>query len=169
MACITEGVVFVTGYQKNLVARITELHANYYAKNWGFGHFFEDKVAGELNAYMESYDSKKDQIMTVLMDNSIEASIAIDGEPSGRAHLRWFIVSERLKGKGVGNQLMEYSLDFCEKTKADSIYLWTFKGLDSAAYLYKRFGFRLQEEFEGKQWGRSVIEQCYEKIIFIEV
>ena len=38
----------VTGNHAGLVGRITELHADYYVRHWGFTTFFETRVAAEM-------------------------------------------------------------------------------------------------------------------------
>jgi len=43
------------GYIPGAIGRIVELHAIYYHKNWGFGQFFEAKVAGEMSEFIERY------------------------------------------------------------------------------------------------------------------
>ena len=78
------------------------------------------------------------------------------------AHLRWFIVSEALRGKGAGNRLIETAVDFCRRKRYSRVYLWTFEGLDAARHLYERAGFVLVEQHRGKQWGSEVTEQRFE-------
>ncbi len=78
------------------------------------------------------------------------------------AHLRWFIVSDRLQGKGFGSELMELAVNFSKRNGYRCIYLWTFEGLSSARHLYEKNGFRLVEEHFGTQWGKEVKEQRFE-------
>jgi len=42
------------------------------------------------------------------------------------------------------------------------IYLWTFKGLEPARYLYEREGFRLCKAHEVRHWGQDIIEKMFE-------
>jgi GNAT superfamily N-acetyltransferase len=110
------------------------------------------------------YDEQRDVFRTALVGERIEGSIAIDGahaETEG-GHLRWFIISNGLRGKGVGNQLMDTAMDFCRSRGYSRIYLWTFEGLNPARHLYERNGFRLVEQHKGSQWGREVNEQRFE-------
>lgn len=100
----------------------------------------------------------------MLVNGRIEGTITIDGinAESKGAHLRWFIMSDALRGKGVGNQLMNTAISFCRGAGYKSIYLWTFKGLESARHLYDKSGFQLVDEHKGTQWGTEVIEQQFE-------
>ena len=151
------------GYVPGAIGRIVELHATYYYKNWGFGQFFEVKVATDLSEFLSRYDETRDGFWTACLDGLVEGSIAIDGikAESEGAHLRWFILSSKLMGRGIGNRFMEEAMDFCKKRHYHRVYLWTFEGLHASRYLYEKFGFSLVEEHEGTQWGRKVNEQRF--------
>ena len=94
----------------------------------------------------------------------VEGGIAIDGAHVSQAgaHLRWFILSDALRGQGVGNQLINAAMDFCRNNKYPRVYLWTFAGLHAARHLYERAGFSLVEQHRGAQWGTEVEEQRFE-------
>jgi N-acetylglutamate synthase-like GNAT family acetyltransferase len=153
-----------TGYIPGVVGKVTELHAKYYSTNWGFGHFFETKVATELSKFIRDYNNYKDRIWSLLLDGDIEGSIAIDGssEVENIAHLRWFIVSDKLRGNGAGNYLMQRAVSFCQEAGYQKVYLWTFDGLQAARHLYEKFGFKLVKEYPGDQWGTTVSEQRFD-------
>jgi len=117
-------------------------------------------VPGSLGRYNES----RDGFWTVLANGRVEGSITIDGihARSEGAHLRWFIMSVSLRGKGAGNQLINTAISFCRSKGYKKIYLWTFEGLTPAKHLYEKGGFRLVEERRGTRWGTEVIEQRFE-------
>jgi GNAT superfamily N-acetyltransferase len=153
------------GYVPGALGRVAELHGVYYHDHWGFGLFFEAKVAIDLSEFLKRYDESRDGFWTVLTDGRIEGSIAIDGlrgESEG-AHLRWFIMSDALRGKGTGNQLIRIAINFCRRKSYKTIYLWTFEGLTAARHLYEKVGFKLVEEHKGTQWGTEVDEQRFER------
>jgi len=154
----------VIGYTPGVIGRVAELHAKYYAAHWNFGHFFEAKVATELASFITSYNKSIDRIWSLTTDGNIEGSITIDGtsESKNIAHLHWFIISDKLRGKGAGNYLMEQAVSFCKEVGFKKAYLWTFQGLAPAGHLYEKFGFKLVEEQPGEQWGTTVTEQRFE-------
>jgi GNAT superfamily N-acetyltransferase len=152
------------GYIPGSIGRVAELHGAYYHNHWRFGLFFEAKVAVEVSEFLKRYDESRDGFWTVSLDGRVEGSITIDGihaETEG-AHLRWFIVSDALRGKGAGNQLIKSAISFCRKKGYNKVYLWTFEGLDAARHLYEKEGFKLVEEQRGTQWGTEVNEQRFE-------
>jgi GNAT superfamily N-acetyltransferase len=158
-----EDVKIERGYTPGLVGRVAELHGIYYHKHWRFGLFFEAKVATELIEFLKRYDEKRDAFWTAAVDGRVEGCITIDGlQAKGEgAHLRWFIVSERSQGRGIGSKLMGVAADFCRKNGYKRVYLWTFEGLNAARHLYEKAGFKLLEEHRGTQWGKETNEQRF--------
>jgi GNAT superfamily N-acetyltransferase len=159
--------VELSGYVPGAIGRVAELHGTYYSKHWGFDLFFESKVAIELSEFMRRFNEASDGFWVARMEGKIVGSIAIDGveHDTQGAHLRWFILAPGNQGHGIGKMLLEEAVKFCQKKKFGRIYLWTFAGLDTARHLYEKFGFRLCEELEGNQWGRTVTEQRFELIL----
>ena len=107
---------------------------------------------------------KKDGFWLAMADGRVEGSIAIDGIDAKEkgAHLRWFINSDLIRGKGVGRKLINLAVDFCTLKSYRKIYLRTFEGLDAARSLYESAGFRLINQQSGDQWGTTVKEQYFE-------
>lgn len=156
-----------SGYLPGSIGRIAEMHGTYYHAHWGFGLFFEARVATELSTFLQRYDASRDGIWTAVVNGRVEGSIVIDGRHARRegAHLRWFIVSDHLRGTGAGRQLLERALNFCRSNHYRKIFLWTFEGLDAARHLYETAGFRLVRQEHGVQWGTEVNEQYFERVV----
>jgi GNAT superfamily N-acetyltransferase len=157
-------IIMTEGYIPGSIGRIAELHGTYYHDHWGFGLFFEAMVAIDLSDFLNRYDRNRDGFWTVSLDGRIEGHITIDGihADTQGAHLRYFIVSDVLRSKGVGNRLITTAVDFCKMKGFRQIYLWTFEGLAPARHLYDKMGFRLVEQRRGTQWGVEVNEQRLE-------
>jgi GNAT superfamily N-acetyltransferase len=157
-------VEIVRGYVPGSIGRVAELHGTYYHDHWEFGLFFEAKVATELSAFLGRYDEERDGFWTALLGGRVEGSITMDAihAESEGAHLRWFIISDALRGQGIGYRLMNAAIDFCRTEGYKRIYLWSFEGLDAARHLYDKVGFRLVEQQRGSQWGVEVNEQRFE-------
>lgn len=154
-------------YIPGSIGRIAELHGTYYHEHWGFGLYFEAKVAIELADFLRRYDKYRDGIWMATVHDRVEGSIIIDGihaEKKG-AHLRWFIISDALRGKGVGRKLLRRAIEFCRNLGYKTIYLWTFEGLGAARHLYEEAGFKLIKQQNGVQWGTEVNEQYFELMV----
>jgi len=155
--------VIVSGYRPGAIGRIVELHGTYYAEHWGFGAFFEARMARELGEFVDRFDQQRDGIWTAVSAGRVAGSIAIDGSrPGGSgAHLRWFILDQGQRGQGTGRRLLDEAIGFCRRCGHHRVELWTFAGLDAARRLYEQAGFLLEEERRGTQWGAEVTEQRF--------
>jgi len=155
------------GYSPGAIGRIVELHGAYYAAHWGFGAFFEARMARELAQFIDRFDPRRDGLWTAVVAGRVEGSIAIESAQSGggEAHLRWFIVDQSQRGRGTGRRLLEEAVAFCRRCGHRRVTLWTFAGLDTARALYEQAGFRLVEERRGAQWGTEVVEQSFELVL----
>jgi len=156
-----------TGYYPGVLGRITELHAAYYHQHWGFDLSFEIQVAGELSEFMSRFRAERDGLWIAQFDSRFAGAIAIDGDLSDTegARLRWFIVDPSIHGQGVGRKLIKKAIEFCRNVGHRKVFLWTFKGLDSARRLYELEGFRICERHEVDQWGQRIQEQKFELIL----
>lgn len=159
--------VRITGYYPGVVGKVTELHAVHYFENWGFDVSFETQVGRELSEFLIAVQSDRDGFWAADVDGSFAGAVAIDGhlrETEG-ARLRWFIVQPGLQGRGVGWELLATALRFCRDVGHERVFLWTFKGLDSARRLYEKAGFVMAEEHEVRQWGSIIHEQKFELLL----
>ena len=156
-------VALVAGYQPGLIARITQMHALYYARESGFGQRFESLVARGLSEFCDRLDKPVNRIWTAMHAGEIVGSVAMDGEDLGEniAHLRWFIVDDSVRGSGAGRKLLSAALDFADRQEFAQTHLWAFSGLSAARHLYESHGFECVQEWAGDQWGKQVMEQKF--------
>lgn len=156
-------VVLRTGYHPGVVGRIAELHGVYYAQHQGMGQFFESRVAAGAAEFAARAARPGNGLWTAMHAGCMVGAIAIDGEDlgDGRAHLRWFIVDDAVRGLGVGRRLLEAALASCDAHGHAETHLWTYAGLDAARHLYESHGFHLAESWQGEQWGRRLQEQRF--------
>jgi GNAT superfamily N-acetyltransferase len=153
----------VDRYEPGCIGRVAELHARHYAAAAGFGAWFEAKVATELSEFVSRFDGSRDGLWLAKLGPEIHGSIAVSGPraPAEAAHLRWFITSEALRGRGAGTRLLAEALAFCDGKGYGSTFLWTFQGLEAARHLYEKQGFALESQQPGSRWGSPVLEQRF--------
>jgi GNAT superfamily N-acetyltransferase len=159
-------VEIVAGYVPGVIGRVAEMHGRYYIEPYGFGRFFEAKVASGMAEFSERLDRPMNGLWVALRGGEIVGTVAVDGEDFGEGigHLRWFVMDETLRGLGVGRRLLAEAVAFCDRQQFGHIDLWTLRGLDAARKLYEDFGFTLVEELIGDQWGRQVVEQRFRRV-----
>src|SRR5512136_256422 len=110
-------VSITKGYIPGAIGRVAELNGRYYHDNWGLGLFFEAMAATDLSEFLKRYDTLRDGFWTASSKGRVEAHITIDGinsETKG-AHLRYFIVSDELRGTGIGRELITRAVAFCRE------------------------------------------------------
>jgi len=153
------------GYKPGSAGRICQLQTEYYAKNWGFDNKFEGKVAEGMGVFIAFHDETRDFFLTAEVDGQVEGGITVCLEEDNTARIRWFIVSDNLRGTGAGRALFEKAMDYIHGSGATRAYLSTFKGLDAARALYEDAGFKLIDSSPGDTWGPVMTEQYFELIL----
>ena len=130
---------------------------------WASAAIFEQKVASELAEFAGRLERPANGLWVALRGDTVVGTVAIDGEDlgPGKAHLRWFIVEDGLRGSGIGRALLTEAVAFCDRHGFVETHLWTFRGLDAARRLYEGHDFSLVEENVGRQWGGEVVEQKF--------
>ena len=61
------------------------------------------------------------------------------------AQIQNLIVTEKMRGKGIGTRLIEEIIRFFKKKKYHELHVWTEKENRGAVQLYKRLGFRREQ------------------------
>ena len=162
-----QAVEILSGWQPGLIGRALEMHATYYASTVGFGSFFESSLAtglADLVSRFGSSSEKRNNAWSAKIGGRIVGTVFIDGDRyigQNRAHLRAFIVDGGARGGGIGKKLLTKAVEFVDARGFEETHLWTFSGLDAARRMYESFGFVLQQESVGRQWGVEMTEQLF--------
>jgi GNAT superfamily N-acetyltransferase len=70
-------------------------------------------------------------------------------------------VEPRSQGRGIGRLLIQTAVAFCRFAGHKVVFLWTFRGLESARHLYEEQGFGLVQEHDVNRWGTNIREQKF--------
>jgi len=157
----------IVGYFPGAIGKITTLHAVYYKEHWGLDHSFEAQVGREVSDFITHFDENKDGLWNAVSGNELAGCIAITRNPDepSDARLRWDIVDAVFHRQGIGKTLIKRAIHFCREAGYKRIYLWTFKGLNSAQTIYEQNGFKFTEEREVEQWGGIISEQRFDLVL----
>lgn len=158
------GPRLLPGLVHGALAASAALQTRYYAREHGFGVFFEAGRMTDISDFLTRYNAERDGVWVVVDAGRVLGTIVIDGgasdDPSS-AQLRWFIMDDSLRGRGMGRRMMATALDFARARYA-RVRLGTFAGLEAARHLYESFGFRKVYEEPSTSWGPEVLEQRWE-------
>src|SRR5258705_4168016 len=149
------------GIRPGDIGAIVQWHGTLYAHEYGLDHTFEGYVAAAIGEFAVKYNEQNDYLAIAEQDGEVSGSIAIVGDDD-RAQLRWFIVHPKLRGQGVGKQLLDGAIAFCRERQFKSVFLWTIGELTTAAKLYKSVGFQLTEQNTHEIWGAVHTEERYD-------
>jgi len=85
--------ISITGWAPGTLGQVVSLHGRYYAREWGFGPYFQAKVAAGMAEFIPRIDPARDLFLAARRGEHLLASITIDGSETSanEAHLRWFI------------------------------------------------------------------------------
>lgn len=149
-------------FEPGCLSNLCALQSGFYARVWQLGPKYESVVASGVGEFLQRYDSDKDFVRIVKLDNVVKGGIAIDSRDGEQAQLRWFFLSDELRGLGAGKKLIIEAMEFVCAQSFKSVFLTTISGLDAARRLYEMVGFTLAAEKLGSTWGREVLEQRFE-------
>ncbi len=141
--------------------RLIELHGLLYSQEYGFDHTFEAYVAKPLAEFMLS-QTRREKIWLVDFDGVLMGSVAIVKHTETEAQLRWFLLHPALRGRGLGNRLVQEAVAFCRESGYERVFLWTVSSLKAAAQVYLKADFQIAEEQTHKIWGCLLTEQRYD-------
>lgn len=144
------------------IGHVVQRHGLIYGALFGWDYTFEAYVARPLAEFALRRDGERERMWLAEMRGRIVGSIAIVSGEADAAQLRWFLVEPECRGMGVGGRLIDEALRFCRATGRRRVYLWTVAGLEAAAHLYTRAGFRLTTAQPQHRWGGDMIEQRYD-------
>lgn len=153
-----------TDARSDYATGIVQLHKEYYVDQWGFGGAFVERITEHVASFIDRFDAGQDLMLTAHQDDALVGSLIMDvsGDTSKGAYLRWFIVSERVRGAGLGGHMMQFAMDWCAQKNYDYCTLSTYGGLKAARSLYDRHGFKLVSETRTDPWNAGVGEQILE-------
>ena len=132
-------------------------HCILYEKEYGLDQTFERYVLESLTKFLT--ERPVGNIWLAEYCGQVVGSIGIVGVSEKIAQLRWFLIEPEFRGTGLGRQLMETAMDFCQQENFSQVFLWTFQGLDAARHLYRTFGFEPTEQIENHTWKDGLIEE----------
>jgi peptidyl-dipeptidase Dcp len=143
-------------------------HGKLYGEEYNYGISFETYVGAGMYEFYKNYDPAVDRAWICEHNDKIVGFVLIMHRENHAAQLRYFYLEPQYRGIGLGKKLMELFMDFLKDRGYRSSYLWTTHELETAAYLYKKHGFKLTEDRESTAFGKPLREQRYDLEVNVE-
>ncbi|HEU0297612.1 MAG TPA: GNAT family N-acetyltransferase [Anaerolineales bacterium] len=143
------------------IGYVIYLHGALYGREYGYGVQFESYVAKGLCEFYEKYDPERNRVW-VCEHNDRLIGFLLLMDRGKAAQLRYFLIEPDYRGLGLGAKLMDLYMSFLRECGYKESYLWTTHELSTAAFLYRRHGFKLTEEKESTSFGKPLREQRYD-------
>jgi GNAT superfamily N-acetyltransferase len=143
------------------IGYVIYMHGDLYKKEYGYGIQFETYVAKGLCEFWERYNPQRNRVWVCEHNNKMIGFLLLMDRGQA-AQLRYFLIQPEYRGIGLGSKLMRLYMDFLQECGYQESYLWTTHELGTAAFLYKRVGFKLTEEKESTAFGKPLREQRYD-------
>lgn len=148
---------------------VLAMHGRLYAAEYGYSAEFEAHVAKGVAEFAAALGAVQEDptlpepgwLWLAERDGEVLGTVALTVRGDGVGQLRWFLVDPRARG-GLGARLLDVLLAKARGVGLRRIVLWTVDGLDAAARLYTRAGFRRAEQHAVRQWGHDLVEVRYE-------
>jgi GNAT superfamily N-acetyltransferase len=156
-----QDITIRTTLQSGDIGSVTRMHGLLYKREYNYDFHFESYVAAGLHEFAEQYNPARDRVWLCEHNNTFAGSIFLMNRGEA-AQLRYFLLEPAYRGIGLGKTLMELYMDFARQAGYTSSYLWTTHELETAASLYKRYGFQLTEEKTYPAWGKTLSQQRYD-------
>src|SRR5688572_28637376 len=99
-----------TTWKPGDLGRVTTLHSELYAEEYGFDQRFESYVAITLGEFGKAFRAGLDRLWLAERDGQLVGSIGIVGREDGAAQLRWLLVAPGGRGQGLGGRLVAEAL-----------------------------------------------------------
>jgi GNAT superfamily N-acetyltransferase len=153
-------------YPPGLIGTIASLFGRSIARSHGVDWTLDVMIAEQQCEFFRRFDAHRDRVWAATDGTTLRGGLTIEGprsdmsQPSAR--LRFFILDEAFRGRGVGRRMLAEAMRFCREKHYERVYLTTLPGLEAALHLYYQQGFALVSETPGAFHGSRSVEQTLE-------
>jgi ribosomal protein S18 acetylase RimI-like enzyme len=139
---------------------IAALHGTEYAEQYGLNVVFEAGIAAGLARW--ALDGAPGALYVTDDDGGVSGAIAVTDEGQGTGRVRWFLVGQAYRGRGLGRALFAAAMAEIAARDYRLVTLSTFSELTEAAHLYRAAAFEVVATEVEERWGRALLMQHYE-------
>jgi ribosomal protein S18 acetylase RimI-like enzyme len=153
-------------YPPGLIGTISALFGRTIAASHGVDWTLDAMIAEKQIEFFRRFDPTRDRVWVAMENGFPRGALTIDGPRpktnNEAARLRFFILDESLRGRGLGRIMMAEAMRYCEENRYRRVFLTTLPGLEAAMRLYESYGFKQVgeglERFHGFQSVELTLE-----------
>ncbi len=153
-------------YPPGLIGTVAALFGRTIAASHGVDWTLDAMIAEEQIEFFRRFDATRDRVWVAADAGVPKGALTIEGPRSesgqNAARLRFFILDESVRGRGLGRRMVAAAMQFCRDKQYPKVYLTTLPGLDAAFRLYAEQGFALVSKREQTFHGSRYVEQVLE-------
>lgn len=156
-----DGAPGVTIRQPQLgdLGMIVHRHGALIAREFGWDIRFEALCARIIAQFVANYDASSERAYIVEQGGDVVGSLFLMRENDTTARLRLLYVEPHLRGQGIARRLLTRAIDQARAMGYETLILFTNKGLDAAAHLYRDLGFEMTNEAPHDLFGEDQMGQ----------
>ncbi|MCH4168694.1 MAG: helix-turn-helix domain-containing GNAT family N-acetyltransferase [Streptococcaceae bacterium] len=155
--------VKIRPYQKSDIEYVIDRQLSLYEAERGFtSEIWEKYLVQGVLELVENFDEAKECLFILECNGEQAGCVAIKQVEAGIAQFRYFFLEPELRGLGLGRQLIQKALEFCQEKDYNQVFLWTVSAQETARFLYQKAGFKITETHATSDWGTQVIEERWD-------
>jgi GNAT superfamily N-acetyltransferase len=156
------GRVRLRSLQPGDLGWITHRQAVLYNREYGWDWTYEGLVCKILGAFVEHFDSTREDAWIAEHAGAIAGSIFLmKSDDPAVAKLRLLYVEPSARGLGIGRKLVDTCIERAREFGYLKLTLWTNDVLVSARRIYLAAGFRLVDEARHRSFGQDLVGQTW--------
>ena len=127
----------ISSFKKQYAQAFYELNIE-----WLETYFYVEEFDKEVLSKPEKYIINPGGfIFSALENDTVIGTVALMPYSKNVFELTKMAVASKQRGKKVGQQLMQYCIDFAKDNQFDALLLYSNTVLENAIYIYKKYGF----------------------------
>ena len=138
---------------------VTHRQSVLYHQEYDWDETYDALVAEILSAFVTNFNAEKERAWIAECDGQIAGSVFVVQDNETTARLRLLYVEPKVRGLGLGQQLVDQCIHFARDGGYAQLVLWTNDVLTTARRLYEKNEFRLVSSSAHRSFGKDLIGQ----------